>query len=66
MKPLKVKIASGKGTLQDRIDFCGMIDDLIDSVKNLYALRKDYIDTGCDKFDWFNEGRSRIGSPEAA
>ena len=56
MKPLKAKIASQKGTVQDRIDFCAMIDDLIDALKNLYALRKDYIDSRCDKFDWFNEG----------
>ncbi len=56
---IAIKLHNNTATLQERIDFCLMLDQRIEIVKRLHRERKRYIDLDCDKFDWFNSGTSQ-------
>jgi len=57
--PIQQRIAANTATPQDIVDLCLLLDERIDVVRRLHRERLDYIEAGCDKFDWFNRGRTR-------
>jgi hypothetical protein len=56
IKELADRLSNNKGSPQDRLDLCTLLDEQIDEAQQLHRQRKEYVDNGCDKFDWFNEG----------
>ncbi len=40
------------------MDYCSLLEDRITVVKRLHKERKTYMDLDCDKFDWFNKGKT--------
>jgi len=43
-------------TDQERVDLCNFLDEQIALAESLHQKRSKYIEAGCDKFDWFNQG----------
>lgn len=47
------------GPLQDRMDYCSLLEKRIKVAKRLHSERKQYIDMGCDKFNWNNNATTQ-------
>jgi hypothetical protein len=41
---------------KERLDLCSKIHQLIELIEQLIRERREYIDNGCDEFDWFKKG----------
>ena len=68
MDPIRQRIMQNQATLQDRIDFCTLLDELIALVQRLHSERLRYIQLNCDQFDWYNLGTTeaeRIAAHQA-
>jgi len=59
MDAIRKRIMEKTATAQDRIDFCGLLDERIRIVQRLHAQRLRYLQLGCDQFDWFNTGTTQ-------
>jgi hypothetical protein len=58
-KDIKRRLGTGQPVSPAEMQaFCDSLADQIETVKKEIAVRKDYIDSGCDKFDWFNKGET--------
>lgn len=55
-RQLRGKVLQGSATGTERVQFETMLDERIALSKRLHKERKAYIDMGCDKFDWTNNG----------
>jgi hypothetical protein len=51
-------VANNRATPQERLNICDAVDQQIQALEKLHRLRKKYIDSRCDKFDWYQEGRT--------
>lgn len=58
MNELADRLNQNKGSSQDKLDLCLLLDEQIEETQRLHRQRKEYVDNGCDKFDWFNDGRT--------
>jgi Domain of unknown function (DUF4150) len=56
---LKASVAKPNGPVHERFQFAELLEKRIKIVKRLHRERKAYIDMGCDKFDWSNNGSTR-------
>ena len=68
MDPIRQRIMQNQATLQDRIDLCTLLDELIALVQRLHSERLRYIQLNCDQFDWYNLGTTeaeRIAAHQA-
>lgn len=45
-------------TDQQRIDLCEWLEQMLRLIERLHQGRNRYIEAGCDRFDWFNQGGS--------
>ncbi|MFC7737915.1 DUF4157 domain-containing protein [Roseomonas sp. GCM10028921] len=43
---------------QERVDLCNWLEEQLRLAERLHSQRQRYVDNDCDKFDWFNEGRT--------
>jgi hypothetical protein len=58
LQPLALALHGNRATPQQRIDFCRLLDERIELSKQLHRERNTYIKMDCDRFDWFNQGRT--------
>ena len=58
IKELAERLSQNKGSPQDKLDLCLLLDEQIEEAQLLHKQRKEYTDNDCDKFDWFGEGRT--------
>jgi hypothetical protein len=56
MDPIAERAHQNRATPQDRVDLCNLLDERIRVMQRLHAQRLQYLNLGCDKFDWFNMG----------
>jgi hypothetical protein len=56
IKELADRLSQNKGSPQDKVDLCLLLDEQIEEAQRLHRQRKEFTDNGCDKFDWFNQG----------
>jgi len=54
--PLLDKVAANRATNQEWVDLCNRLNEQIKMAEKLHQGRTKYINTGCDKFDWFERG----------
>lgn len=59
MEPIRIKLMQNQASLQERIDFCALLDERIKIVQRLHSERLKYIKLDCDRFDWFNTGTTK-------
>jgi hypothetical protein len=60
IKPLLDDLANSRPmTPQQKLDLCNMVKELINTLKELHRQRQGYVESECDKFDWFNEGETQ-------
>jgi hypothetical protein len=41
---------------KEKLDLCSKIHQLIELIEQLIKERREYIENGCDEFDWFQKG----------
>jgi hypothetical protein len=56
IKELADRLSNNKGSAQDKLDLCLLLDRQIDEAQQLHQQRTTYVENGCDKFDYYNEG----------
>ncbi len=58
MAPIADDLQNNRGSPQDRITLCSLLDELIQRTQRERVERLRYIAWDCDRFDWYNEGRT--------
>ena len=58
--PLRQRLMQNQASLQDRIDFCALLDERIRLVQRLHSERLRYMRLNCDQFDWFSTGTTQV------
>lgn len=53
IKSLGDDFDNNRATAQQIVDLCALVDEQIHVVEQLHSERSDYVNAGCDKFDWF-------------
>jgi hypothetical protein len=53
------------GSAQQKVDVCNWLGELIAILEQLHRQRKKYVDSGCDKFDWFNSGATEASRKQS-
>jgi hypothetical protein len=56
MDPLENLLQNNKASVQQRVEYCSLLDKRIKLVQRLHKERSKYIEFDCDNFDWFNTG----------
>jgi hypothetical protein len=59
MEPLRHRLMQNQASLQDRIDFCALLDERIRLIQRLHSERLRYMRLNCDQFDWFGTGTTQ-------
>jgi hypothetical protein len=60
-RPLENLLQNNKWSAQERVEFCSLLAQKTKLVQRVYKERSKYIELDCDKFDWFNTGRTAAG-----
>ncbi|HYO69706.1 MAG TPA: DUF4157 domain-containing protein [Archangium sp.] len=58
MDPIEERLQNNRASAQDRVDYCLALDEQMRLVQRLHKERSRYMALDCDRFDWFNEGRT--------
>jgi hypothetical protein len=57
--PIEQRLQNNSATPQERFDYCFALDERITLAERLHRERMRYINRGCDKFDWFSQGKTQ-------
>jgi hypothetical protein len=52
---IEERLENNRATAQDRVDYCALLDKLIQVVQREHRERTKYIKFGCDKINWFDD-----------
>jgi hypothetical protein len=67
IKSLKTKFENDKNSLtpKEKQELCAKVHQQISLVERLINERRNYINAGCDEFDWFQKGNTEEKRREA-
>jgi len=56
---------NSRGTAQQILDLCSLVDEQIRIAQRLHRQRLNYVDEGCDRVDWFGRGTTEAQRRQA-